>query len=93
MKGCLDKSFKEVFLKYVRPASGPFQCWTLHFNNERREHVVHRLKLLLSWVVHDKTFNEIYGFTDKQILLHLVNHYQTRDYATFMRIKYRFIGR
>ena len=33
--------------------------------------VVHHLKLLLSYVVKDKTFNEVYHFTDEQILFHI----------------------
>ena len=93
IRDSLDKSFKEVFHKYVRPASGPFRCWTLHFNNENRRHVVHRLKLLLSYVVTDKSFKEVYDFSDEQILFHLVTHYQTRDYDDFLRWKYTFMNR
>ena len=91
IRDSLNKSFKEVFYKYVRPASGPFRCWTLHFNGERREDVVHRLKLLLSYVVTDKTFNEVYNFTDQQILVHMVNHYRLRDYDDFVLRKYKYI--
>ena len=93
IKKSLDKSFKEVFHKYVRPASGPFRCWTLHYNGERREDVVHRLKLLLSYVVFDKTFEEIYHFSDKEIQYHLLDHYKSRNYDDFIRTKYRFIDR
>ena len=89
----LDKSFKEVFHKYVRPASGPFRCWTLHSNGERHEDVIHRLKLLLSYVVVNKTFNEVYSFTDEQVLFHLVTHYQTRDHNDFETRKYTFIDK
>ena len=37
IRDCLDKSFKEVFHKYFRTGPGPFRCWTLHFNDERRD--------------------------------------------------------
>ena len=91
-KACLDKSFKEVFYKYVRPASGPFRCWTLHFNKERREDVVHRLKLLLIYVTFDKTYNEVLNFTDEEILFGIVNNYKHRNYDDFIRRKYEFIN-
>ena len=68
-------------------------AWTLHYNGERREDVVHRLKLLLSYVVFDKTFEEIYHFSDKEILYHLLDHYKSRNYDDFIRTKYRFIDR
>ena len=93
MKKTLGKSFKEVFHKYVRPASGPFQCWTLHYNGERREDVVHRLKLLLSYVVFDKTFQEVYHFSDKEILYHLLEHYKIINYDDYIHTKYLFIRR
>ena len=48
--------------------------------------VVHHLKLLLSYVVKDKTFNEVYHFTDEQILFHIVNHYKLQVYDRFQRI-------
>ena len=68
---------------YVRSASGPFQCWPLYFNNEHRENVVHRFKLLLSYVVKDSTFNEVYNFTDEQILVvsYCKSLYNLRDYT------------
>ena len=93
IRKCLDKSFKEVFHKYIRPASGPFRCWALHTNGERREYVVHRLKLLLSYVVQDHTFNEVYNFTDEQILFHIVNHYKLRNFNEFQRWKYKYIDK
>lgn len=94
IKKSLDKSFKEVLYKYVRPASGPFRCWTLHFNNEPRAYVVHRLKLLLTYVLKStKTFNEIYNFTDEEILIHMLHVYKSRDYDAFIRYKYTFMDK
>ena len=37
-------------------------------------------KLLLSYVVKDKTFNEVYFLADEQILFHIVNHYKLLRY-------------
>ena len=36
--------------------------------NVVKSDVVHRLKLLLYYVLKDKTFNEVYHFTDEHIL-------------------------
>lgn len=80
----LRQSFKQVFYKYIRPGSGQDKYWTLHWANEPRVDVIHRLQLLLSWVFGKEAFH----LTDHQILKRTVCVYKKYDYERYLFRKY-----
>ena len=81
IRDSLDKWFDKVFRKYIRQSSPDCEepIYTLHFGGEEPWYVVHRLKLLLTYVMGNyHTFNEVYNFTHEEILFHLVRCYKIR---------------
>ena len=84
LRDALHKSFKDVFYKYVRPGVGYNLSWTLHFGKEQRDDVIHRLKLLLSWITDD----DVSTFTENEILNRIINQYKSYDHDDFIMAKY-----
>ena len=83
--------FREVFYKYVLPGRGTDLTWEYDFGMDKREHVIRRLKMLLSWVSDD----DLNILTDKQMFVRLkrhyerfVNYYKGEYYDEYIMFKY-----
>ena len=67
----IREAFREVFLKHVRGGVGTDLTWRLDFGTERPKNVIHRIKVILSWVYDD----DVYTLTDQEVFRRLIYQY------------------